>query len=182
VTPITPAGSHKTASVTSVLARQVVRSGGTLRSKIEATSPETRRFPFKLNDGTIVVEVLGEEPEWLYSVLDKLQTVAMLPPNWDSYGGASLSFGAAMAALEFLSVYLSDSATVPAVVPSSSGGIQLEWHRHAGDLEVAFTPDGVLSAFFVDATSGSAWEMEAGHIDAQQLRAAVEVVAVPSTR
>jgi len=179
VTVIAHSGNRRSASASSVLARQHIRPGSAQRSRIEATSAEPRRFPFELNDGTITVEVYGDEPDWLYSILNKIQAIATLAPNWDSYGGETPTFEAALAALSFLAEHLSDSAVSPAVVPASSGGVQLEWHRHAGDLEVLFSPDGSMSAFFVDALSNAEWEMEVGRVDADQLMATVKTMTAP---
>ena len=178
---ITHAVDRSATSITSVVARHDVRPGASQRSRIEASALAPHRFPFDLTDGTISVEVAGDEPDWLYSVLDKLQSIALLPPDWDSYGGAPLTFDAALASLKFLAKYLSESAMEPSVVPSSTGGIQLEWHRHAGDLEVSFSPDGSYTVFFMDAVSGSEWEMVVGGIDAHRLAAAVNSVSAPTT-
>lgn len=181
MTVITHALSRSAASTTSVVARHDVRPGASQRSRIEASALAPHRFPFDLTDGTITVEVSGDEPDWLYSVLDKLQSIAMLPPDWDSYGGAPLTFDAALASLYFLARFLPESAMEPSVVPSSTGGVQLEWHRHAGDLEVSFSPDGSYTAFFMDAVTGSEWEMVAGDIDAHRLAAAVNSMSAPIT-
>lgn len=167
----------RSSSATSALARRDVQSGGIRRPRIEASSPEPRRFPFMLRDGSLVVEIVGDEPNWLYSVLSKLQVLSNLSQDWDSYGGVPMSFEAATAALDFLSVCLSDDSLAPEVVPTNSGGVQLEWHRHAGDLEVSFSQEGVPSAFFVDASSDLEWEMENLSIDVSRLAAAVEVMA-----
>ena len=181
MTLITSSASGRSSSVTSALANQDVRSGSTRRTRIEATSPEPRRFPFDLTDGTVLVELVGEEPDWLYSVLDRLQGLATLPQNWDSYGGSRLTFEATLAALDFMARFLSEHAKEPTIVPASSGGVQLEWHRHVGDLEVTFSPEGALSAFFVDAASGVEWEMDVGNIDAHRLAIAVDAVTASLT-
>lgn len=164
------------ASGTSVLARAGVLPTSAPRSRIEVSSPQIRRFEFHLPDGTVSVAQEGEEPVWFYSMLNKLQSIATLGPNWDSYGGAPLSFDAALASLRFMAEYFSDSAVAPSVVPSSSGGVQLEWHRHAGDLEITFSPTGSYSAFFIDGQAGTEWEMESEMIDPRKLAAAVDAV------
>jgi len=164
-----------------VLAQSDVRLGSFERARIEASSPEPRQFPFDLNEGTVVVEVVGEEPDWLYAILHRLQALGSMPENWDSYGGSPTTFDATFAALRFMAEFLSEQSKEPTIVPATSGGVQLEWHRLAGDLEVAFGPDGTMSAYFVDAGSGDEWEMEAGKIDSRQLAAAVDAVTVPSS-
>ena len=66
----------------------------------------------------------------------KLQALATLLPNWDSYGGRPSSRLALDGARRFF-----DGAQV---VPMSDGGIQLEWHLPGFDLEIDVAPDGSL--------------------------------------
>ena len=181
MTLISSTPTRRSHSVSSVLAKCDVRPGSVRRTRIEASSPEPRQFPFDLNDGTVVVEVTGDEPNWLFSTLDKLQAVSSLPENWDSYGGAPTTFEATLAALNFIARYLSEQAKEPTIVPATNGGIQLEWHRHSGDLEVAFSPEGTIAVYFVDSRSGDEWEMVAGNIDAGRLARAVDAVTVSSS-
>lgn len=159
------------------LARGDVRSASTPRARIEATSPELRKFPFELSDGTVSVELDGEEPNWLYPILAKLREFSSMPQDWDSYGGLPTTFEAAFAALNFLAAYLRDEDVAPTLVPATSGGIQLEWHRLAGDLEVTFDAAGVFSAYFAGAAGDQEWEMESGSLDSQRLASAVQTVA-----
>ena len=181
MTLISSSPTRRPHAASSVLAKSDVRPGGFRRARIEASSPEPRQFPFYLNDGTIFVEVVGDEPEWLYSMLDKLQTFGSMPANWDSYGGVPTTIEATWAALNFLSQYLSSDAPEPTIVPATTGVVQLEWHRHAGDLEIAFSPEEAISAYFVDSRSGDEWEMQAGSNDSRRLALAVDVVTVPSS-
>jgi len=181
MTLITSSPTRRPHSVSSLLAQSDVRSGSVRRARIEASSPEPRQFPFDLNDGTVVVEVVGDEPNWLYATLSNLQALSSMAENWDSYGGAPTTFEATLAALNFISQYLPEEAKEPTVVPATDGGVQLEWHRLAGDLEVAFNPEGAMAAYFVDALSGDEWEMAAGGIDPRRLAAAVDAVTVSSS-
>ena len=181
MTVFTQAARRGVVPITSAVVRQDVHPGAPQRAKIEAGALNVRRFPFDLTDGTISVVVDVPEPVWLYSVLGKLQGVDQLGPGWDSYDGAPLTFEAALASLDFLSRYLPESAIEPSIVPSSTGGLQLEWHRKAGDLEVTFSPDGSFAAFFSDAKSGTEWEMAGGEISASELEAAVTAVSASYT-
>lgn len=181
MTLITSSLARRQASVSSVLANSHVRAGGVQRQRIEASSPEPRQFPFRLPDGTIYVQLYGEEPNWLYSALNKLQTLATMPENWDSHGGSAITAEAIFATLKFMAQYLSDRTKEPSIVPTSAGGLQLEWHRMVGDLEVSFTADGAIAAYFASTTSGEEWEMELGSINSQRLAAAVDSVAAESS-
>ena len=167
-------------SVSSVLANSHVRPGGVQRARIEASSPEPRQFPFQLTDRTIYVRLYEEEPNWLYSALTKLQTLAAMPENWDSHRGSPITSEAIFAALTFMAEYLPDSTREPSIVPASVGGLQLEWHRMAGDLEVTFTAEGAMTAYFANTTSGEEWDMELRSMNSQRLAAAIDSVTVES--
>jgi hypothetical protein len=164
------------ADISSIATPRRVRSGALPRSGIDASTLTSRRFDFPLPDGKIVVEVEGQEPDWLYTVLQQVQSVAALPPNWDSYGGEALTFEAALASLGFLADQLKESAVPPSIVPSSTGGLQLEWHRRGCDLEITFGPAGAFSASFENSKEGS-WEMTEESIEPDRLAAAVERVS-----
>lgn len=78
---------------------------------------------------------------------DAIVHCTRLPAGWDSYQGEPTTQKAAVAAQRFLDAL----RTPPAVVPCSDGGIQLEWHTAGYDIEVAFTPDGAIEFWAVEA-------------------------------
>jgi hypothetical protein len=65
-----------------------------------------------------------------------------LPHNWDSYGGQRINPGVVQDAVNLINPLLEPTSPAPRVVPLSSGGLQLEWHRGGIDLEVVFDRDG----------------------------------------
>ena len=173
MTMLTHAMRRGTGPIASAVARQDVRPGESQRVGIESRALTRKWFWFELKGGKVGVEFDGYEPSWLYPILKQIKSLDQLPPDWDSYGGAALTFEAALASLDFLTRYLPEPAVEPSIVPSSTGGLQLEWHRNAGDMEVTFSPDGSFTAFFSDAKSGAEWDMAAGEINASRLEAAV---------
>ena len=62
----------------------------------------------------------------------RLDEIAVLPPNWDSYGGET-PWPENVAIARRLALLFGQP---PAVVPTSRGGVQLEWHGHGFDVEV----------------------------------------------
>jgi hypothetical protein len=73
------------------------------------------------------------------SLISKLET---LQENWDSYGGIPPTSQSLKTARTILSV-LSD---LPACVPTSDGGVQLEWTTAAGDeVIISISPSGEIS-------------------------------------
>lgn len=79
-------------------------------------------------------------PAWIATVAQHLGDVLALPPNWDSYGSRTPQVPAALEALNFLLRVMGPNTPLPAVVPLSDGGIQLEWHRRGLDVEAIFGP------------------------------------------
>lgn len=75
-----------------------------------------------------------------------LWSLLRLEPGWDSYGASAVEAHAVVAALAFLGRLPLQSA--PSLVPTSRGGIQLEWHTGGVDVEIECLPNGqaILSA------------------------------------
>jgi hypothetical protein len=74
--------------------------------------------------------------KWPMNVLAKLTSLLELKPGWDSYNAASPRHDAAMFAAVVLQNVMTPGTPEPSVLPSSSGGIQLEWHDKGIDLEI----------------------------------------------
>jgi hypothetical protein len=87
-------------------------------------------------------------PPWLYTVLGRIQCLMALRPNWDSYGSRSIDANAVSYALEFLRTSMPQEGKAPQIVPTSKGGLQLEWHANGIDLEVEVDPVGDVSLSF----------------------------------
>ncbi|NUN51598.1 MAG: hypothetical protein HUU06_02270 [Planctomycetaceae bacterium] len=79
-----------------------------------------------------------------------LGDILALEANWDSYASPRIDRGATSAALVALLslASISPEAPAPFVVPTSRGGVQLEWHEQGVDLEIEIRPDGKVLAFY----------------------------------
>ncbi len=113
-----------------------------------------------LPQSEVVVEVSQPEPTWLYPTLDRLQHLSRLSDNWDSYGGRPLTDEAVFTSLSVIARLLSDESVPPAIVPTSEGGVQLEWHREGDELEIRVAPGGEISAFRFNEAAGEAAEVD----------------------
>lgn len=63
-----------------------------------------------------------------------LVDLAALPPNWDTHGGAPIG-------TQELRVAEIMATVPPRIVPTSRGGIQLEWHTGDWDIEIELVAD-----------------------------------------
>lgn len=117
------------------------------------------RYPFQ--GGEFVVELVGDSlPAWVEPTLQSLGRLLQLESNWDTYGAPRLQPDCVAAALELIFSALPDEAPVPSVVPTSRGGLQIEWHTRGVDLEVEFLSSTRVHGLFEDSRTGSSWEKD----------------------
>lgn len=87
---------------------------------------------------------------WTDAVGRALRRLQELPPGWDSYGGHRIQERAVYSAVNILSAIAADPhLPQPSIVPTSVGGIQIEWHRLGVDLELEISPSGSSFEMFV---------------------------------
>jgi hypothetical protein len=79
-------------------------------------------------------------PPWLRSIEKRVNTLLNLPENWDSYGAPRISAECVMAAFSLVLSNVVHETPAPQFVPTSRGGIQVEWHIGGVDLELVFDP------------------------------------------
>ncbi len=87
-------------------------------------------------------------PAWLREVEEKMVKLLSLEAGWDSYGAAQICPLQVVAAIALLRRIVKEVGTSrPSVVPTSKGGVQLEWHEQGYDIEIETKGD---NAFCVD--------------------------------
>lgn len=75
-------------------------------------------------------------------ILECLDDLAALPKNWDSYGAPRLNRRIIAATRRMVKQFPSDLHKSPAVVPMSTGTIQLEWDIGSRALELELESSG----------------------------------------
>ena len=93
-------------------------------------------------------------PLWV----QRLENLLSLPHNWDTYGAPQIEPSYISWAFRLLMDIMEDDTPVPLVVPTSRGGLQLEWHTRGIDLEVEFLTPWRLEVSFEDNRRGEAWD------------------------
>ncbi|HKR37355.1 MAG TPA: hypothetical protein VJT10_21075 [Steroidobacteraceae bacterium] len=93
-------------------------------------------LPYLSTDVSMYVLSYGAAPKWWYGAKSMLEELGKLPAGWDSYGAKPIAPSARSAALDVLRQISTRRTPQPAIVPTSDGSIQLEWHTHDIDLEV----------------------------------------------
>lgn len=87
---------------------------------------------------------------WQMQTIDKVIKLSNLPENWDSYEGkppASNTVFLAIKLIASLPWSYFDDMPVPAVIPTSEGGLQLEWSSEDRELELEVRPSGQIELF-----------------------------------
>lgn len=80
----------------------------------------------------------------------RLAQLVALDDDWDSYGGHPLAPEIARRGWWVIHELSRFGVPVPDVIPTSDGGLQLEWQQASLDLEITFQPDEQPTVFFLD--------------------------------
>lgn len=93
------------------------------------------------------------------SARETMEDLAALEGNWDSYGASRLRPEAVDQALLILARALSTRADLadPMIVPTSEGGLQLEWDHDRTHLEIEIRPTLEILVYW-ESPDGESWE------------------------
>lgn len=92
--------------------------------------------------------------KWLPEIIKKLEEISNLQKNWDTYQANPISIDVICYCLSFVFKILERCDLPPSIVPTSLGGIQLEWHTDKGDLEIEIGENRKISYYFENVTNG----------------------------
>jgi len=111
-----------------------------------STPPESRR------SANFVSET--QPPAWIKPSIQAFMELLQLPQDWDGYGAAQVREQIVQNALMVLVEVMENDAPTPSLVPLSDGGIQVEWHRRSGNLEIEFPVDEPPTFYYYDDEGG----------------------------
>lgn len=121
--------------------------------------PRQRKYYSRGQTYTIEWQDYGQPlPAWFDSVMQGFVDLITLPPNWDSYGAGAIDQKTVQEAMSFIDGLLGPITPAPRVVPLSSGGLQLEWHRQGIDLEVVFDRNEQPFFYYRNRANGEEFE------------------------
>jgi hypothetical protein len=89
-----------------------------------------------------------------------MRKLSLLRDNWDTYGAPRIDPAMINGALTLLQQVMRSDTPAPSVVPTSRGGVQLEWHTNGIDMELEFLTPTHSHLMFEDQRSGTAWEAD----------------------
>lgn len=91
-------------------------------------------------------------------VIEMLSPILKLADNWDGRGARQVSQDSIKRALETVLMVRIASPEIPYFVPTSAGGIQLEWHLRNLDIEIELTSNGRFDFFLEKGDELSEWD------------------------
>ena len=115
-----------------------------------------------LRYGELIVTIEGTPPGWFQPTLDSLAKLLLLREDWDTYGAPPIDRAIVPAALQLAVDAFCDNTPAPAVVPTSSGGVQYEWHTRGIDFEIEFCSPSRMRLYY-EKTGAPAFEREVTH-------------------
>ena len=89
-------------------------------------------------------------PPWIIEVRNRLEYLRNLPEDWDREGAPRIDFECWMKSLVLLLECAANETPAPQFIPTSEGGLQLEWHVDGIDLELRFSPTEPSTFYHVD--------------------------------
>lgn len=143
-------------------------------SVVHSTSHSFRRPSIQLAPPVYSAET---GPEWLASVHRELHDLTKIPRDWDTYDGVAVTDSAFEGAASFIATVSNPTTHQPSVVPTSEGGVQVEWHTGGYDVEAYFPPFGPATFFARNELTG--WEFE-GAIDSARKATIAAIVTAMS--
>jgi len=84
----------------------------------------------------LLISVVGRSPRWLPDTVNSLRRLVSLAPNWDLHQAPSIDMDSVVGAMELLVLVMRANTPAPSIVPTTTGGVQIEWHRKGVDAEV----------------------------------------------
>ena len=115
--------------------------------------------------------------DWRDEVVQKLMYLLSFRPGWDSYESVAPSQDAATDMFAVLTSTMSPHAPSPAIVPSSHGHFQAEWHTPFADLEVEVLSSAQVVASYANRRTGVQWDDRAFSVDLREIARAIAEVA-----
>jgi hypothetical protein len=102
--------------------------------------------------------VPSRSPRWVQPTVESLAALLALPSGWNSYDARTVKPSIAQAAFELLADVMDGDTPGPSIVPTSAGGLQLEWHTANVELEITFYSSRRAEVYCEDVETGQSWE------------------------
>jgi hypothetical protein len=115
---------------------------------------------------------------WFVPIRASVYDLLSLAENWDLYGAAQVKQEFVASAADLLRNIMDEYTPAPAIVPTTPGGVQIEWHTNGIDLEIEVESTSRINVWYEDSRTGISWEDELS----SDLRRLSDIVAMLSRR
>jgi hypothetical protein len=107
----------------------------------------------------VIIRVTPQAKARLDGAIQQMETFGVLDADWDSYGAHVVQSDAVLQALRLLAVVFNAREDIadPMIVPTSEGGVQLEWDRDDVHLELEVKPSLDVEVYW-ERPDGETWE------------------------
>lgn len=146
----------------------VLAQSAVVTAAVEPAPAKLHKVAIRKRGAEISVEIqaTGILPRPFLKSVESVAALLSLPPGWNSYSARPIAPQNAIRAIGLIWNLLQPGIAAPMVVPRVRGGIQLEWHTEAGDIEVYIESPDQVSYFAEHTESGESVELPlAGHED-----------------
>jgi hypothetical protein len=103
--------------------------------------------------------VFAAPVDWAARAADRLIELIRLPVGWDGHRGRPLAKLTAEFTCSLLARIMGPGVPLPAMMPASYGGLQLEWHRKGWDVEIEVMGPNHVQAYARDIHTGDEREL-----------------------
>lgn len=105
--------------------------------------PMLASSPYVTLSSRITIEAGHAGPSWLPDLERRINQLLALGPNWDTYGAQPIRLDHVVEALRLLAALVDVDSPMPAIVPTSARGVQVEWQTEHAGVEARAGDDGV---------------------------------------
>jgi len=149
--------------------REWVASSHETSSAVTPTRGTTSEVPEKIfgsaftptptRPDEVTIRVTPSAQARLERAFREMQSFAVLDAGWDSYGARLVQSDAILQTLRLLAVVFNTREDIadPMIVPTSEGGVQIEWDRDDVHLELEVRPSLEVDVYW-ERPDGETWE------------------------
>lgn len=112
---------------------------------------------------------------WQRKAERRLGELCRLQIGWDGHRGQPANRDIAEFAASVLASLMQPKVPMPAIVPLSYGGIQIEWHRKGWDIEIEISAPNQMHIYQHEIASGDEEEFDLG-ADLSRLGAVIDAI------
>lgn len=136
-----------------------VTSMRAITSEVPEENFVSKFTPTPIRLGKVTIPVTPQAQVRIERAIQQMQGFGILDADWDSYGAHIVQSDAVLQAILLLAMVFNvrEDLADPMIVPTSEGGVQLEWDRDDVHLEFEVKPSRNVDVYW-ERPDGETWE------------------------